>query len=138
MVTGCSGDTSPYYELINVTGTVSLEGEPLQNVEVLFSSPSGAQSFGVTDEKGRYQLEAPEYGSGVPVGEYLVYISGNKTTAIAATGKTVAIAEKYSDSVISKVIIPADNSTGENPLTFDFVLKHNPSESDLFTTTEEP
>ena len=69
---------------------------------------------------------------------YLVYISGNKTTAIAATGKTVAIAEKYSDSVISKVIIPADNSTGENPLTFDFVLKHNPSESDLFTTTEEP
>lgn len=43
-------------EVGKVHGTVTLDGEPLANVEVTFRPKEGRASIGITDEKGEYEV----------------------------------------------------------------------------------
>ncbi len=67
---GC-GSSVP---LGQVDGTVRLDGQPIGQVLVVFipEDPHLPQSFGVTDDQGRFQLRCNNRGLGAVVGEHRV------------------------------------------------------------------
>ena len=81
LVAGCGG---PDYEVVPISGRVTLDGDPLADVEVTFqpmavkaANPNpGPGSYGLTDVDGRYSLKTiePEQ-DGAVVAEHFVYLS---------------------------------------------------------------
>jgi hypothetical protein len=62
--------------LVDVTGTVTLNGEPLADAEVVFHPAGGGRpSLGKTDASGRYRLEYIAGTRGALPGEHKVSIS---------------------------------------------------------------
>ena len=75
---GCSSGSNVDYSglgLIKVTGVVTLDGSPLPDVTVLFESPDGQFSSGVTDQNGKYWLAYDSDTVGVTPGEKTIRIS---------------------------------------------------------------
>ncbi len=75
---GCNTSPQMDYDsvgLVDVSGTVRLDGKPLPNAVVVFESPDGQFSAGVTNDSGRYQLQFDSQASGVTPGEKTVRIS---------------------------------------------------------------
>jgi hypothetical protein len=70
---------------VPVSGVITLDGQPLSGVHVLFDQPELSPNEnigyrGVTDEQGRYELQpVMREGSGVPPGQFRVSL----TTAVA-------------------------------------------------------
>ncbi len=59
-----------------VSGTVTLDGEPLGRASVVFQPDAGGRpSFGVTDENGKYTLNYNMHEGGAEVGSCTVKIS---------------------------------------------------------------
>ncbi|QDT54369.1 Bacterial Ig-like domain (group 1) [Caulifigura coniformis] len=55
LLAGCgSAETGP--ELVEVTGTVTMDGKPLENALVYFVPESGGMSSGMTDASGKFTL----------------------------------------------------------------------------------
>jgi hypothetical protein len=78
VLVGCGAKGPPPPKLIPVSGTVSLDGQPLVSATLTFmpaGSTPGAGGFGKTDAQGKYQLTYARGGTGVPAGEYRVTIS---------------------------------------------------------------
>lgn len=70
---GCgNGDRPP---LGNVSGTVTMDGEPLVGVIVTFKPTNGRPAVGVTDATGKYQLEYSRGVKGTKVGSNTVGFS---------------------------------------------------------------
>lgn len=71
---GCGGSTGP--ELSEVTGKVTLDGQPLAKVSLQFTpeSPGGSPSYGVTDSEGSYELQFSSDRSGAMPGKHRVEI----------------------------------------------------------------
>ncbi len=68
-IAGCSGgggEAEP--ELVPVSGTVTLDGDPVEGVSVMF----GGVSLGTSDETGHYELSYQGKKPGVPVGSHVV------------------------------------------------------------------
>ena len=86
-LTGCGGGT---IRTVNVTGTVTFNGEPLSGAQVNFSpttSDEGARpAFGLTDADGKYRLSVigGAVNAGTTPGEYQVSISRMVGTGIIA------------------------------------------------------
>lgn len=77
---GCSGGGSDYKvpELLEVSGTVTLDSKPLTNATVIFSPQSGTQgngAMGVTDDSGKYSLRHKSSKPGIEPGKYYVTFS---------------------------------------------------------------
>jgi len=77
---GCGGGES--YDLVDVSGRVTLDGKPLADVRVGFQPDSGKAdpgpgSAGVTDDDGRYTLQAVSASNktGAVVGKHIVRMS---------------------------------------------------------------
>lgn len=78
---GC-GSRGP--KLGEVTGTVTLDGQPLENVIVTFSPVAGgAASTGVTDSQGRYQLVS-QLGRGALIGQHRISVRSQPPTQATA------------------------------------------------------
>lgn len=81
-LSGCGGGAS--YELVPVSGRVTLDGQPLANARVNFQptrdqTDTGPGSSGVTDAEGKYVLSVAgetETAGAVP-GKHMVTISAN-------------------------------------------------------------
>ncbi len=72
---GC-GSRPPGPPLANVSGVVTLDGQPLSEASILFEPVGkGRPSLGVTDGAGRYQLEFTPGTAGALPGKHLVQIS---------------------------------------------------------------
>jgi len=74
---GCGGGAN-LPDTVPVSGTVTLNGQPLANASVAFvptGTTGGEGGYGTTDQDGRYELAYLKGGSGVPVGDYRVVIS---------------------------------------------------------------
>lgn len=71
---GCGGATGP--ELAEVTGKVTLDGQPLAKASLQFipESPGGSPSYGVTDLEGSYELQFSSDRSGAMPGKHRVEI----------------------------------------------------------------
>lgn len=81
-VVGCGGD----FEIVPVGGTVTMDGKPLEGVEVVFapaetdqSSTVGPVSIGVTDSQGRYQLKTIQGQNGAVKTEHRVSVTFTAT-----------------------------------------------------------
>lgn len=82
VLSGCGGGAS--YELVPVSGRVTLDGQPLANARVSFQpardqTDTGPGSSGVTDAEGKYVLSVAgetETAGAVP-GKHMVTISAN-------------------------------------------------------------
>lgn len=115
---GC-GQQTVRYEMLPVAGVVTLAGEPLAGAEVMFDSADGPRGFGVSDEAGRFTVTTRQYGSGLPAGEYRVFVTGSETTHLARSGRAVQIATLYGESGVGRVAIDPSNVS----LTFDLEEK---------------
>lgn len=74
---GCGGTDGP--KTVDVTGTVTLDGDPLPNATLMFK-PEGSDNvysgaYGFTDEEGVYSLVTSSNTEGAPPGKYRVEIS---------------------------------------------------------------
>lgn len=105
---GCSqGDRPP---LGYVTGTVTIDGEPLAGVVVAFLPDNGRPGVGMTDEEGKYELEYVAGAKGTKIGPTTVGF-------MVATGVTPShpIPAKYENRSELKV----DVERGKNVFDFD-------------------
>ena len=72
LLSGCSGSgTRP----VPVSGTVSLNGQPVAGADVVFMPQQGQLASGQTDAQGRFQLLTAQLGDGAVPGDYAVGIS---------------------------------------------------------------
>ncbi len=72
LIAGCGGDPNMGY----VTGTVTLDGQPLERATLYFQPTNGERpSMGYTDATGHYKLEYSTTKSGARVGEHEVRIT---------------------------------------------------------------
>ncbi len=72
-VSGCSGRTAGYPPLASVSGTVTLGGVPLPEVNVYVRATGGGRTaMGLTDSKGRFEMRYSEVASGAAVGPSVV------------------------------------------------------------------
>lgn len=134
LCTGCGGGSeNAVPELMEVSGTVILDGKPLTHTTVIFSPQSGTTGtggFGVTDESGKYTLMHKSANSGIEPGKYEITFSkwAMPDGSPIPEGKTAADVE-------AKQVIPDKFRTvtergpkniaevNANGDTFDFQLK---------------
>ncbi len=85
MLTGCGGDTGP--ETTPVTGTVLLDGEPVEGATVNFLAGASAHAAtGTTDAKGEFSLTTMTMDKpGAVAGTYTVTISKYPASEAAET-----------------------------------------------------
>lgn len=72
VLTGCGGSSGP--DLLPAEGTVTLDGQPLDQAVVTFVPANGRPSVGVTDPQGHYRLKYTEDRSGALPGAHKVVI----------------------------------------------------------------
>jgi len=76
VVQGCANDP---YGTAKVSGTVTMDGAPIEGVNVSFvpTGSEGREGYGTTDTQGKFVLTVPgaEVGSGAIPGEYHVTFS---------------------------------------------------------------
>jgi hypothetical protein len=68
---GC-GSRGP--EIVDVTGTVTRGGEPVEDLEVHFVPDEGRPSWGLTDAQGRFTLNYSRDRDGAVVGRHRVFV----------------------------------------------------------------
>ncbi|PQO37705.1 carboxypeptidase regulatory-like domain-containing protein [Bremerella cremea] len=73
-LTGCGG-TGDKPDLGQVTGTVTLDGQPLSGVAVVFQPDNGRPARGMTDAEGKYDLIYIRNERGTKVGHNRVEIA---------------------------------------------------------------
>ena len=110
---GCGG---PGYEVVPVSGTVTLDEKPMANVHVSFQpiaegkdNPNpGPGSFGVTDAQGKYELRLFDSDApGAVVGRHRVRLAVNQPDASAESDLIVPV----------KKVLPASAGDGSIELT---------------------
>ncbi len=77
MISGCGGQSPDYasLNLVEVSGTVTLDGEPLVGAAVLFEADDQTFSYAETNSRGEYALQFNSEISGVMPGPRTVRIT---------------------------------------------------------------
>ena len=129
LVSGC-GPSGP--KLGSVTGTVTLDGKPVQGALVTFISKAenGSSSFGKTDAKGKYQLEFSTERFGAILGAHDVEIVTKRvdkseepdTGGAVVQREYIAIPKHYARGALS-----AEVKAGSN--VCNFPLTTNPKDA---------
>jgi hypothetical protein len=118
---GCS-DEGP--ELAEVTGKVTLDGQPLRGVNLVFKPQGGSPSYGTTDANGEYRLYFTRNKTGAMPGSHTVEISSLKLSKeeiaeMKASGQevpdTVDLPRKYSTAGT----LTAEVQRGRNTIDFE-------------------
>ncbi|EAQ82494.1 hypothetical protein DSM3645_08852 [Blastopirellula marina DSM 3645] len=112
---GCAGRNSNYPELAEVTGAVTVNGKPVENVSIMFDPESGGHaSHGLTDAAGKFRLKYTGSTHGAELGPHKVtFIYGD------ADGPADVLPRKYADQTSSMNA----EVTQEGPNEFTFDLK---------------
>ena len=115
LLTGCgSGD------LAQVRGRVTLDGEPVAKaiVEFVPQGERGAPSYGLTDEKGEYQMQFTRSQSGATIGSNQVRITSDDEASIA--GKRISPGIEVFDTRYNTASeLSVDVKAGSNRFDFD-------------------
>lgn len=103
-VTGC-GQSGP--EVAPVSGRVTVDGQPMENIDVVFQ-PEGSKSpsYGRTDKDGNYTLA---YKRGVPGA-----LVGSHGVSISASGELMRNAPHIKNSDLHREV-----KSGKNEFNFD-------------------
>jgi hypothetical protein len=98
---GCSGPGDADYaklNLVDITGTVMVDGVPVEGVEVRFEDNPFQYSFGVTDSLGNYKMMLNNRKSGVTPGSKKVrFVPKSGGSGEAASGAASAIPQEGDD-----------------------------------------
>jgi hypothetical protein len=131
---GCGGPAADYSQLnlVNASGTVTLDGQPLPGAVVMFEAPDGQFAYGMTDAGGGYSLQLDSEKKGVVAGEKTVRISTTKKIlglnaseggeSDPATAKKEAasgekVPEKYNKASELKLTVSPDQTVYDFDLT---------------------
>jgi len=133
LATGCGGSIKADYsnlDLVDASGTVTLDGQPLSGATVAFEANDGTFSSGVTDENGFFELMFNTEKSGCLAGDKTVRITvggdpENPDEESEAEGDTpgnsnTKIPAQYNKKSTLEVTVDAAHTT------FDFDLKSKP------------
>jgi len=115
---GCSSKPSGLPAIAPVSGTVTMDGQPLASATVVFESQSGHTAFGSTDAAGRYDLVAAGRSRGAIIGPNKVRIK-SRTDAPPGPDWKDPIPARYN----AATELSADVVAGRN--TIDFPLKRD-------------
>jgi hypothetical protein len=117
---GCNTRPKGMPDLAPVKGTVTLDGQPLAQVDVTFFSEVGGQvAGGSTDDSGAYELRFSGKHMGAKIGPNTVRI----TTPLQEIPGAPAWKEKVPARYNTKSELKADVKPGSEPNTIDFELK---------------
>lgn len=118
LASGCSNGLS------GVTGTVKLDGKPLEKAFVEFSPPDGRPSMGKTNANGYYRLEYSTSQTGVEEGEHTVRIFTHEDASVdMKTGEpTPAVKEIVPAKYNRKTELKKEVKSGSNTIDFDLEL----------------
>jgi hypothetical protein len=139
MSAGCGGSSGP--ELVEVHGTVLLDGKPLSGASIRFVPElQGAEAVrpasGVTDDDGRYELEYSSSRSGALPGRYKVLITTARAPDEDEEGNpTPAAPETVPDVYNINSTLTAD--VGPDKDEFDFKLESSAGKIVQLETGEE-
>jgi hypothetical protein len=116
MLLGCGGGGGSL-DTVPISGTVTLDGTPVEGANVVFAPTSGdgSAASGVTDRSGRYRLTTRDPNDGALAGSYLVMIS--KTTA-GSGAATDAVKPGMSSEEATKAAMEAFVAGGETEAEF--------------------
>ncbi|MHC2068467.1 carboxypeptidase-like regulatory domain-containing protein [Bremerella sp. T1] len=117
---GCS--SGEYSDLGQVTGQVTMDGQPLPEALVRFSPSSGRPAMGVTDAEGNYELIYVRDIRGAEPGEYDVEITTwfrPETIEDAHKKRTEKIPTKYN----KRTTLSATVEQGKNEIDFPLESK---------------
>ncbi len=121
VVSGCSGRSADFPDLAPVSGTITMDGEPLANAGVVFTSPKGIASFGRTDTEGKYSLAYRGSTAGAGLGENRVEIVTNSEDSANPDWQEPIPAIYNTASTLTASV---NNQPDGN--TFDFALESKP------------
>jgi hypothetical protein len=111
----CSRKTRGTPDLAPVSGVVTLDGKPLGDAIVLFTSAAGMSSFGKTDTTGRYTVAYRSHLKGAALGLSVVRITMNLSEQPGPGYKDLIPAKYNSASTLKAEVKPGGN-------TIDFAL----------------
>lgn len=114
ILSGCAGEASDTPELGLVSGTVTMDGKPLADADLVFEPKTGSPSVGKTDVDGNYQLAFNQDSKGAMIGQHTVRITKFGEPGSANDTKN-QISEKYG----SKSKLTAEVVAGDNTFNFD-------------------
>ncbi len=120
---GCSGPSLP--AVAPVTGTVTWQGQPVADAEVLFMPKGSRPANGTTDSQGHYKLSTFGQGDGAVIGQHAVTVTKRVAISDAPySPERSEIPEQYSGLTTSD--LKADvTAAGPNEFNFDLVGKIN-------------
>ena len=118
---GCQSKPSGQPELGQVTGKITMDGNPLTNAAIYFSPSDGRGSIGTTDTSGSYVLGYLPKILGAKVGKHKVTIKTfwNDEASPEAQFTKEQIPAKYN----SETSLSADVKPGKNVFDFDLTTK---------------
>jgi len=137
-VLSCTSGCGGYSNVGQVTGVITVEGEPLEGANIAFYPTDGRASQGVSDASGRYELNYIRKQKGAVIGEHIVTIStrveaeidyrgdtvaqdGEQSTPTITAGKAETLPKKYVDRRTSD--LRATVTSGSNSFDFDLEKK---------------
>ena len=121
-VAGCGGSAvNDQPDLGQVKGTVTMDGSPLADVQVVFRPDKGRASSGKTDSSGNYELVYVGDEKGAKIGAHKVSITTPQQDTPEEGESTKKAKEKIPAEYNAKTTLTADVKAGDN--VFDFELK---------------
>jgi len=109
---------------VKVTGTVTIKGQPAENVQVTFLPAEGRAATGVTDAQGRFELSTFKPGDGAMPGQQTVtlgeYYPPGKPPPMPRGNEPLPsrFPPTYSDTVNSPLKVNVERG-GKNDFPFD-------------------
>lgn len=135
---GCQSEDrfSSLPDLVPVSGTVTLDGEPLSGASLMFlpvGATKGQTCYGATDASGRYELMVSKEHVGAPVGEFEVVVNKwvmpdgsdfpkDATVPPGEAGAKELLPPHYTTEGMSK--LKATVPAGGGEINFDLSLKN--------------
>ncbi len=101
VISGCG-----YTDVAPVTGTVTLDGQPLKGASITFQPENGRPSYGGTDQQGNYKLFYSMEQNGAAIGPCTVTVS-TATEDESGKRRKETIPKKYFDKEKIKVSVEA-------------------------------
>jgi|KBSSwiStaDraftv2_1062776.scaffolds.fasta_scaffold1411791_1 hypothetical protein len=126
---GCAADEYRALNLVDVSGTVTLDGKPLAGAKVSFFGEDKRDAIGVTDANGRYTLMYDSKKAGATQGPKVVRITQADVNVEGAnpdppTSGEGAVKEPIPARYNRNSELKADVTPSSK--TFDFPLKSSP------------
>ena len=113
---GCTARPANQPKIAPVSGTVTMDGRPLEGVAVVFESERGVLSFGNTDADGRYKLSYIRSAKGAGLGRNVVRISTPTMGPTSPLHKDSIPAIYNTQSALAAEVVKGRN-------VFDFALE---------------